>query len=163
MTLRLLIKPENDTVADLYRHSLGTAHQGDAGFDLYFPQDLVLAPHKMTLVDLGVACAMYLSKSCNSIPLFPQPALSYYLYPRSSISKTPLRLANSVGIIDSGYRGNLKVALDNTSSDPYTIERGQRLFQLTGPSLQSFDEIELTSELTETSRGTGGHGSTGTK
>jgi dUTP pyrophosphatase len=93
--------------------------------------------------------------------------VSYYLYPRSSLSKTPLRLANSVGIIDAGYRGNLIVALDHINRDykneeTYTIENGTRLVQICSPSLESFD-FKLVNELSETKRGAGGFGSTNTK
>ena len=55
----------------------------------------------------------------------------YYLYPRSSISKTPLRLCNSVGIIDAGYRGNIMAFVDNIDED---YDLGTRLFQLCDPN-----------------------------
>ena len=85
--------------------------------------------------------------------------VSYYLHCRSSISKTPLRLANSVGIIDAGYRGNLMAAVDNTGDAPYTIEAGQRLFQITGRYLEPID-LTLVEELSDSERGAGGFGST---
>ena len=50
--------------------------------------------------------------------------------PRSSISKTPLRLANSIGLIDGGYRGEIMAMCDNIKTDSYTVEKGQRLFQI---------------------------------
>ena len=85
------------------------------------------------------------------------------MYPRSSISKTPLRLANSVGIIDSGYRGNLCAAVDNIQTDPFQVTIHQRLFQICSPSLtplivKVIDDIDY---FEETSRGHGGFGSTG--
>jgi len=82
------------------------------------------------------------------------------LYPRSSISKTPLRLANSIGIIDSGYRGNIMAAVDNISDEPYQVQKGQRLFQICGRYLEPI-ELQLVEELSDTERGNGGFGSTG--
>ena len=99
--------------------------------------------------------------------------VSYYLYARSSISKTPLILKNSVGIIDSGYRGNLiaavyysptfndlqKVSI-NQLPNSYTIKKGTRLVQICAPELQPFS-FDVVNTLTETDRGEGGFGSTG--
>ena len=58
--------------------------------------------------------------------------------PRSSISKTPLRLANSIGLIDGGYRGEIMACCDNIKDYEYTIEKGQRLFQLLLQIVQMF-------------------------
>ena len=93
----------------------------------------------------------------------------YYMYPRSSLSKTPLRLANSVGIIDSGYRGPLIGMFDmiyrgtshpNTS---YIISKYDRLLQICAPNLCPIlvKWTEDVSDLGITSRGEGGFGSTG--
>ena len=76
-------------------------------------------------------------------------------------ARTPLRLSNSVGIIDAGYRGTLKAILDNIDlEEPYVVEKGTRLLQLCSPIM---DEItyEVVNALSNTSRGTGGLGSTG--
>jgi dUTP pyrophosphatase len=90
----------------------------------------------------------------------------YYMYPRSSISKTPLMLANHTGIIDSGYRGNLIAAVrflpSAKHSTIYEVEKDTRLFQICHPQLcpvyvVMVDEVQLS--LTE--RGSGGFGSTG--
>jgi dUTP pyrophosphatase len=100
--------------------------------------------------------------------------VSYYLYPRSSISKTPLLLANSVGIIDRGYIGSIKAAFRNTyltqnwvhgDSDEkedygYTIQKGERLVQICGPLLLPI-KIKFVDSLDPTERGEGGFGSTG--
>ena len=92
--------------------------------------------------------------------------LPYYLYPRSSISKTPLRMANSVGIIDAGYRGFIMGKTDwmNDGKEVYDVEKGIRLFQLCAYNLLPFDCIHIV-EMEEglgekTIRGTGGFGST---
>jgi dUTP pyrophosphatase len=109
----------------------------------------------------------------------------YYMYPRSSLSKTKLRLANSVGIIDSGYRGNLIGMFDvvniedrplsdsNTSSvqDPdtcaiadYFAKVNDRLIQICAPGLVPIyvEVVETIEDLgNDTERGSGGFGSTG--
>tara|TARA_A100001015_G_C14952734_1_gene697424 strand:+ start:16 stop:468 length:453 start_codon:yes stop_codon:yes gene_type:complete len=149
--MHLLILPETSEVAELYtNHS--TYHEGDSGLDVFFPESININPHETKLINLGICCEGFLDKN-------KEQSISYYLYPRSSISKTPLRMANSVGIIDAGYRGSIMVALDNISDNPYQIKRGQRLFQLCSPTLQPIS-FELTDSLSETSRGVGGFGST---
>ena len=91
---------------------------------------------------------------------------AYYMYARSSIYKTSYRLANNVGIIDSGYRGVLKAAMDpkrsNVENEEFVpLEKGKRYWQLCTPTLEPFDEVLLVYDLGETVRGSGGHGSTG--
>ena len=89
--------------------------------------------------------------------------VGYYMYPRSSTgTKTPLRLANSVGIIDSGYRGNYIAVFDNWSDSTYSIQKQQRLVQICPPNISFPFFIELVDNLdTNTQRGEGGFGSTG--
>lgn len=89
----------------------------------------------------------------------------YYLYPRSSTgTKTPLRLANSVGIIDSGYRGNIIAAFDNMSNKEYTVCEGQRLTQICPPNLSHVLFVRVLqdeNQLNSSERGASGFGSTG--
>jgi dUTP pyrophosphatase len=83
------------------------------------------------------------------------------LFPRSSISKTDLTLRNSVGIIDSGYRGEITFKFNNilmSSCEPYNVkERIGQLIIMPYPTIE-FEEVE---ELSTTERGEGGYGSTG--
>ena len=157
--MKLLILPNNDSVKELYHDSvtreanLSREERGDAGFDLYFPEDIMIGSKETKSIDLKIQCEAF-SDSDNT------KNVSYYLHCRSSISKTPLRLANSVGIIDSGYRGNLMIVIDNISDECYNIQKGQRLFQITGRYLE-FIECNLTERLSETDRGNQGFGSTG--
>ena len=86
--------------------------------------------------------------------------VGWLLVPRSSLAKTPLHLANGVGVIDAPFRGELVVALDNSSDEPYTIEAGTRLFQAVAFSGSPF-KLEVVKSLDDTTRGTGAFGSTG--
>jgi dUTP pyrophosphatase len=83
----------------------------------------------------------------------------FYMYPRSSLSKTRLRLANSVGIIDSGYRGHLIGAFD--ALDDYSVQAGDRLVQVCAPGLVPIMVTVLDDLGDVTARGSGGFGSTG--
>ena len=148
---------------------LKSAHK-DSGFDLVCPTSKKIFKGNTTLYDLNVSCALYLVTVNGGRLSFPvhserSPIQSrpcaFYLYPRSSISKTGLRLANSVGIIDSGYRGHLLAALDCYQKDE-EITKGMRLVQLCTPDLQPISKVKIVEEhIGETERGAGGFGSTG--
>ena len=97
--MKLKIKPLNDIAYELYENH-GHFHDGDAGLDLYVLEDLSFLPGETKLVKLGISCE-------------PEDGKAYFLFPRSSISKTPIRLANSIGLIDGGYRGEIMASCDN--------------------------------------------------
>jgi len=162
--MKLLIKPNNDEVKEMYHDDVTyeanerRSQRGDAGFDLYFPGDILVPAQSTMIIDLKVQCEGI--SGSGSIVGSTSHNVCYYLHCRSSISKTPLRLANSVGIIDAGYRGNLKVAVDNSSSEDYQIQKGQRLFQITGRYLEPID-AHIVEDLSSSDRGNGGFGSTG--
>ncbi|SVC39212.1 uncharacterized protein METZ01_LOCUS292066 [marine metagenome] len=84
----------------------------------------------------------------------------YLLMPRSSIAKTPLRLCNSIGLIDGGYRGEIMAVVDNIKTEAFIVEPGQRLFQLVGMDGSPI-HFQMVDALSETTRGDGGFGSTG--
>lgn len=139
----------------------------DCGFDLFCPDDVVAKAGSTTKINMRCKCATtYMGIPCG-----------FYLYPRSSVgTKTPLRLANSVGIIDSGYRGDCIAVFDNKNNGyngyngdnedngDYIVSKGDRLVQLCSGNLIYpiypiiVDSVE---ELGNTSRGNGGFGSTG--
>ena len=144
--MKLRIKPLNDTAKELYEDH-GHFHDGDAGLDLYVLEDQVFVPGETKLIKLGVSCE-------------PEDGKAYFLMPRSSISKTPLRLANSIGLIDGGYRGEIMAPCDNIKDYEYEVEKGQRLFQLVAADCSSISYV-IADKLTDTSRGSGGFGSTG--
>jgi dUTP pyrophosphatase len=138
----------------------------DAGFDLFAPSDLSAKPNELIKINHQIQTSMSViypkyntGRNIHNSIGFP---VGYYLYPRSSTgTKTPLRMANSVGIIDSGYRGDIIAALDNKSEHQFNIEKGQRLVQICPPNLEYPLWIELVNELDNTERGAGGFGSTG--
>ena len=79
----------------------------DSGFDLLVPDDTIFnEAFKSQMIDLNIICEMKEYNLYNS----SYDNCAFYVFPRSSISKTPLLLANHTGIIDSGYRGNIKAA-----------------------------------------------------
>ena len=142
----LKIKPFDKKVWDLYENH-GHFYKGDAGLDLYIISKQTIKPNESTLIHLGI--------SCENIENKP-----YMLMPRSSISKTPLRLSNSIGLIDAGYRGEIMAAVDNIKNISFTLEVGQRLFQLVGMDGSEIN-FELVENLSASIRGRRGFGSTG--
>ena len=144
--MKLFIKAHNTTALEFYRNH-GHFHDGDAGLDLYVLEDLHFEPGETKAIKLGISCE-------------PENGIAYYLFPRSSISKTPLRMANSIGLIDGGYRGEIMAVCDNIKSESYTAKKGQRLFQLVATDSSPI-QFELVEELEMTTRGAGGFGSTG--
>ena len=144
--MQLRVKPSSEVVRLMYENH-GHFHEGDAGLDLFIIERQVIEPGETSRIKLGI--------SCENMDQKP-----YLLMPRSSISKTPLRLCNAIGLIDAGYRGEIMAAVDNIKQEIYEVERGQRLFQLVsmggGPIY-----FELVDDLSTSDRGKGGFGSTG--
>lgn len=144
--MKLFIKPHNKAAREYYANH-GHFHDGDAGLDLYILEELNFEPGETKTIKLGISCE-------------PDNNRAYYLLPRSSISKTPLRMANSIGLIDGGYRGEIMAVCDNIKSEAYKVEKGQRLFQLVSADSSPI-HYDLVNELKESTRGGGGFGSTG--
>jgi dUTP pyrophosphatase len=154
---------------DLSNRDEGVCPHIDAGFDLFTPSNNILGPRVMgQKVSMGVKCSM----TFNGMPV------GYYLYPRSSTgAKTPLRLSNSVGIIDSGYRGYIIALFDNikemgdrenidreNEESDYVINKDDRVVQICSPNITYPIYPELVNseeELGSTLRGEGGFGSSG--
>lgn len=137
------------------------AYSGDSGIDIFHPNEVCVAGNSTVIVDLEIQCemkALHTGFNLGDTELFINK--SYLLVPRSSISKTPLRMANSIGIIDSGYRGNIKVAIDNIRPEPYIIKKGERLFQIIAADLNPII-IKLVETVSDSDRRAGGFGSSG--
>ena len=144
--MHLKIKPRNNAVSSMYEKH-GQFHDGDAGLDLFVVEEQTVEAGKTALINLGISC-----ETAEKRP--------YFLMPRSSISKTPIRLCNSIGLIDAGYRGEIMAAVDNIKHEDFTINSGQRLFQIVAMDGSPLS-FELVDELSATGRGAGGFGSTG--
>lgn len=134
----------------------------NSGFDLMLLQDVKFTmPFTTVLVDLGLKMEMY----HRNPALGRYDSTAFHMLPRSSLSKTPLIQSNHVGVIDSGYRGNLKVPLrflPESGIESYTTEAKSRLVQVCHPSLCPIYVVLMEeNDLSSSSRGSGGFGSTG--
>lgn len=125
------------------------AHEGDAGLDLYAAADATLPPLARTLIPTGIAVA---------IP----DGYAGFVQPRSGLAiNKGLGLVNAPGLIDSHYRGEIKViAVNLDPTEPIEIHRGDKIAQLVIQPVVSA-QIEEVDELPTTSRGEAGFGSTG--
>ena len=143
--MEIRIKRLSETAQLPYRGS-----EEAAGYDLFadLPEPVEIAPHTTQMIGTGIAVAI------------PK---GYFggVFARSGLSaKEGLRPANCTGVVDSDYRGPVKVALHNDGAVPRVVTPGEKIAQLVViPYLSvSFQEVE---ELDETKRGEGGFGSTG--
>ena len=125
------------------------AHETDAAADLYAADTVTVPAHSISnMIRTGVHIAL------------PEGWVAFIL-PRSSIgAKTPLRLSNSVGVIDAGYRGPLGVLYDNISDSDYTINKGDRIAQLLIRKNYQFKPVQV-DKLDDTERGETGFGASG--
>ena len=124
------------------------ARPDDAGLDLYAAEAVTLAPGARALVPTGIALA---------IP----PGFAGFVLPRSGLAlRHGVTLLNTPGLVDAGYRGEVKVLLVNHGDAPVSLSRGDRVAQLV---VQRVERIALApiAELPESARGAGGFGSTG--
>eukprot|EP00451_Oxyrrhis_marina_P000294 CAMPEP_0204265850 /NCGR_PEP_ID=MMETSP0468-20130131/9941_1 /ASSEMBLY_ACC=CAM_ASM_000383 /TAXON_ID=2969 /ORGANISM="Oxyrrhis marina" /LENGTH=165 /DNA_ID=CAMNT_0051240845 /DNA_START=68 /DNA_END=565 /DNA_ORIENTATION=+ len=138
----------SDSVTELYKEH-GQHHKGDSGLDLFVVEDQEIKAGDTGKIKLGIKTSAWVGDR----------NVSWLLYPRSSISKTPLRLANSIGLIDAGYRGEVMAVVDNIKGVDFTVKRGDKLVQAVAADLGPIT-FEVVSELDETARGEGGFGST---
>ena len=169
MEIRLLV--ENPELKACYENH-ATNHNAkimqnidfpDSGFDLmtpYLKSSSVgshhFKCHKVNKLDLGVKCAaiLYGTDGCAV-------NTGYYMYPRSSISKSCIRLANSVGIIDAGYRGPLIAMVDVVYGEECYLNAYDKMFQICAPNLVPIVVVLVDDLGVKTTRGDGGFGSSG--
>ena len=184
MVLRVFVDSDDDRLRDMYRNA-AIAHNNklltnmphiDAGFDLFAPETIDFFgpgwPQKSPVnkLDFKICCAARMhadtGKNFNT---------GYYMHPRSSLSKTQLRLANSTGIVDAGYRGHLIGMFDVVNIPPNPTQTADRVSDYSGMKYDRYLQIcapglvpimvEIVDSLgdlgSETERGAGGFGSTG--
>ena len=124
------------------------AHPGDAGMDVYSTEDAIIPPQKRYLVSTGLSF---------EIPI----GFEIQVRPKSGLAlKSGLTIPNSPGTLDSGYRGELKVIILNTSSENYEVKKGEKIAQIILARYEQADVQEV-QELSDTTRGENGFGSTG--
>jgi dUTP pyrophosphatase len=125
------------------------AYDGDAGLDLTACEHVELAPGERALVGTGLAVA---------IP----DGYAGFVQPRSGLAaKHGITIVNTPGLVDSGYRGEIMVALLNTDrTEPFAVEPGMRIAQLVVVPVPGVTPVEL-EELPASERGPRGHGSSG--
>lgn len=167
--LNVKIVSDNEELINHYQQ-FSSHHGGDSGVDLFSLELNNVQQFNVGTVDFGVQCEM--------VDLTDNTFTSYYLYPRSSLSKTSFQLANSVGIIDAGYRGNLMAKVrcfpdSNTTVvkhypncdmyNPISVNVGNLnkgcWFQIVSPDMKPI-RVNVVTELSTTTRGDGGFGST---
>ena len=198
MYLDLFIDDEDTTLKQLYidaakahnKKIMENPHFYDAGFDLFLPKNKIISLYgdgqlygdgtlffgkqltdthnPVNKVDFKVKCC---ARICYVKNIYLRWFTPFYTYARSSISKTPLRLANNQGIIDAGYRGNLIGMFDclicsNVENPPFDwyMEEYTRILQICAPGLLPI-YVNIVDKLEDlgptTLRGEGGFGSTG--
>jgi dUTPase len=180
MYIDIFIDDDDTTLKKLYidaakKHNNNLTQQYlfyDAGFDLFLPKNenidlnggynTVFSENKVNKVDFKVKCC---AQICNTNNIKLRYYTPFYTYARSSISKTPLRLANNQGIIDAGYRGNLIGMFDCLNSEnTWNMVEYSKILQICSPQLLPI-YVNIVDKLEDlgptTSRGEGGFGSTG--
>ena len=127
------------------------ATEGSAGMDLNacITEPIILKPFERALIPTGIAVAL------------PSNEYAVFIFARSGLGiKHGIALSNGVGVVDSDYRGEICVGLQNSSNESYTINPNDRIAQMVVMPV-SVPEIAVVEELDEAKRSTGGFGSTG--
>lgn len=129
------------------------AKEGDSGFDLRADEDGLLKPLERKLVSTGLYFEL---PDGYELQIRPRSGLAY---------KKGITVLNTPGTVDTGYRGEIKVLLINLSNEEFTWEKGERIAQgVVSPRVSNdYGELVEVKKITESERGSGGFGSTGTK
>jgi dUTPase len=178
---RLELLPSEEA-ADLYKNILERSDD-NAGVDMFVVEDCETQAGKVSLLNLGCKARMV-----RCYPDEIEQEVHFNIYPRSSIWKSGVTLANSVGVIDKSYRGTLMAAVipiykptgywsnmngdakngsyiwmncDSKDTGNPVIGKGQRLVQIVAPDMGHIKEVRIVESLPETVRGEGGFGSSG--
>lgn len=151
--------PDSDLRWNMQQHVLGRRWT-DSGFDLLSPGDTLDFRNSSYGVEMKLGAHFAaVDKQGNPVP--------YLLLARSSMSLTPLRMSNQIGLADAGYRGELIARVDCVSNNrEYVVERGRRLFQVVQHNWLPWKDIIFVNSLDDLpaapdNRGAGGFGSTG--
>lgn len=173
MPYHLFIYTNNQELKSLYENGR-LNHSDDSGLDLFCPSEMNINKNSKVKINFSIKCEMiyydddvyprYMFQLSNITNMFKN--VPFMLFPRSSISKTPLQMANSVGLIDKNYRGDLMSYVRHSEpwleEDFYHIKQFDRLFQIVAFNGEPFTYSLLYNEghLSRTARGGDGFGST---
>jgi dUTP pyrophosphatase len=157
----LEILPLTPASQELYPIATYNRSEENAGFDLYSAADISVE-QKVEFVPFGIAVRLL---KVEPLPHGGSDEVMktdshFFLMPRSSIYKSGLMMANSAGVIDKSYRGELKAPVWSMTGQS-TVLKGERWFQIVAPDMGWIRNVRLVDSLPETERGTGGFGSTG--
>lgn len=141
MTIKIK-KTNSDAILPQY------AHPGDAGMDFFSNEELTLKPGERKLVPTGISMAIPI----GYVGLF---------WDKSGIA-SKFGIKSMAGVIDAGYRGEIKILLHNISNEEFKIEKGMKIAQMLIQPVEQKELIEV-NDLEETQRSDGGFGSTGLK
>ena len=157
----LEILPLNEHVHSLYPIATYNRSDENAGFDVFSAED-VAVNRQVEFIPFGITVRL--------LKVEPMPHggsndvlktdSHFILLPRSSIYKSGLIMANSEGVIDKSYRGELKAPVWSVTGDS-VVKMGERWFQIVAPDMGWIRNIRLVDSLPETHRGAGGFGSSG--
>ena len=154
----LALDPKNIT---FYQPAEYNRSDANAGFDLYAAADMHI---KQTpeLIPFGITCRLLKVERMphGSSNEYHKTDSHFWLAPRSSIYKSGLLMANSMGVIDKSYRGELKAPVWSMTGDS-KVSHGERLFQIVAPDMGWIRNVRIVESIPGTSRGKGGFGSTG--
>jgi deoxyuridine 5'-triphosphate nucleotidohydrolase len=154
----MALEPDN---ISFYPIALYNRSDANAGFDIHASASMTIGQTPQ-LIPFGIVCRLL------KVEPMPHGASNEYLktdshfllMPRSSIFKTGLLMANSAGVIDKSYRGELKAPVWSMTGNS-TVSHGDRLFQIVAPDMGWIRHVRMVDSLPETDRGAGGFGSTG--
>ena len=167
MRLKIFVDSIDNELKQKYEESINqhhlklnkNIHHIDAGFDLFSPETKQISSINVNKLDYKIICSAEIVRHNNS-----SYNTGFYMYPRSSISKSNLRLANNIGIIDAGYRGHLMGMFDVIYVNETTVNKFDRHLQICAPGLMPIT-VEIVNSIEElgekTARCDGGFGSTG--
>lgn len=147
----------DSSISTFYPISLQNRSDENAGFDVFCSAD-VSVEKTVQFIPFGISARLI--KVVSSEHGDVKTDSHFLLMPRSSIYKSGLVMANSTGVIDKSYRGELKAPVWSMT-EASTTKKGERLFQIVAPDMGWIRHVRLVDSLPETERGAGGFGSTG--
>jgi len=149
--LNIQIISDNIEIKNYY-NNFKNHHLGDSGIDLIFKNYLEINPFEIGTLNFEIRCEM--------INLETNTYSSYNLVPRSSISNTYFQMANSIGIIDAGYRGNIMAKIRNFNpNNSEIVPNDKSIFQIVSPDLKPI-KVVIVEDLSYSTRNKGSFGST---